>query len=49
MPDLITTHLVGLDLTTADRHQATQALAELLLAQGRVTDLAGLPGRCPRP
>jgi fructose PTS system EIIA component len=41
MPDLITTQLVDLDLTAADRHQATQALAELLLAQGRVTDLAG--------
>ena len=41
MPDLITTQLVDLDLSATDRHQATQALAELLLAQGRVTDLAG--------
>lgn len=41
MPDLITTRLVDLDLSATDRHQATQALAELLLAQGRVTDLAG--------
>ena len=41
MPDLITTQLVDLDLSATDRHQATQTLAELLLAQGRVTDLAG--------
>ena len=41
MADLITTELVDLDLSATDRHQATQPLAELLLAQGRVTDLAG--------
>ncbi|HCU96407.1 MAG TPA: PTS fructose transporter subunit IIA [Actinobacteria bacterium] len=41
MADLITTELVDLDLSATDRHQATQTLAELLLAQGRVTDLAG--------
>lgn len=41
MADLITTELVDLNLSATDRHQATQTLAELLLAQGRVTDLAG--------
>lgn len=41
MADLITTELVDLNLSATDRHQATQALAELLLTQGRVTDLAG--------
>lgn len=41
MSDLITTALVDLDLTAADRHEATRSLAGLLRDQGRVTDLDG--------
>lgn len=36
---LITTAQVVLDLTGADRHEATRALAERLVASGRCTDL----------
>ncbi|HET6967362.1 MAG TPA: fructose-specific PTS transporter subunit EIIC [Ornithinibacter sp.] len=36
---LITTEQVVLDLTGADRHEATRALAERLVASGRCTDL----------
>ena len=36
---LITDEQVVLDLTGADRHEATRALAERLVASGRCTDL----------
>ena len=36
---LITDEQVVLDLTGADRHVATRALAERLVASGRCTDL----------
>ena len=36
---LITEQQVVLDLTGADRHEATQALAERLVSTGRCTDL----------
>ncbi|RRR98591.1 PTS sugar transporter subunit IIA [Glycomyces terrestris] len=41
MSDLITADLVDLDLTGADRHAATAALAARLAAAGRVTDTEG--------
>jgi PTS system fructose-specific IIA component len=41
MPDLITADLVDLDLTGADRHEATGNLIARLVKQGRVTDSEG--------
>jgi fructose-specific phosphotransferase system IIA component len=41
MSDLITADLIDLDLTGADRHEATAKLAGLLAAAGRVTDVDG--------
>jgi len=41
MADLITPDLVDLELTAADRYEATRRLAERLQAAGRVTDLDG--------
>ncbi|MEU5153630.1 PTS sugar transporter subunit IIA [Glycomyces sp. NPDC021274] len=41
MSDLITADLIDLDLTGADRHEATAKLARLLAAAGRVTDTEG--------
>ncbi|HVQ88866.1 MAG TPA: PTS sugar transporter subunit IIA [Actinomycetes bacterium] len=39
MSDLITTALVDLDLSAADKDAATRRLAELVHAEGRCTDL----------
>ena len=39
MADLITPHLVDLDLSTTDRAEATRQLAERMQAAGRVTNL----------
>lgn len=41
MSELITTDLIDLDLTAADRHEATRLLAQRLEKAGRVTDLNG--------
>lgn len=41
MDDLITAELVDLDLEAPDRTTGTRALAERLVAAGRVTDLDG--------
>jgi PTS system fructose-specific IIA component len=41
MADLITEEIVVLDLTGADRHEATRTLGATLAASGRVTDLDG--------
>lgn len=41
MTDLITVDLVDLDLTGADRHEATGSLVDRLVKQGRVTDAEG--------
>jgi PTS system fructose-specific IIA component len=41
MEPVITPDLVDLELSATDRHQATRALAERLVAAGRVTDLDG--------
>lgn len=41
MSDLISADLIDLDLTGADRHEATGKLAGLLAAAGRVTDADG--------
>jgi PTS system fructose-specific IIA component len=41
MSELITTELIDLDLTAADRHEATRLLAQRLEKAGRVTDLNG--------
>jgi len=41
MSDLISADLIDLDLTGADRHEATAKLASRLAAAGRVTDVEG--------
>ena len=41
MSELITPDLIDLDLTAADRHEATRLLAQRLEKAGRVTDLTG--------
>ncbi|HEX2145128.1 MAG TPA: fructose PTS transporter subunit IIA [Glycomyces sp.] len=41
MSDLISADLIDLDLTGADRHEATAKLAGRLAAAGRVTDVDG--------
>lgn len=41
MTDLINADLVDLDLTGADRYEATASLAKRLVETGRVTDLDG--------